>query len=206
MNFTTRKIVSHERLRKWKIPVNEDLPEIEDLRNCNRRNTREVAERAIGLSKVYLTSQNVPHSELDKSLREFDSQYLTPKEIEFILGNRGQTTIVQASWSIEALHTLLWSLSFFDEMTVPTTLCDVNKTIGIVRSNGLEGFFKDSLLRDQEQVLDQCDFIYRCHWAIVEMELLGVETKLVSDVVVERHRALNWLVQGVQWDDISLDT
>ena len=81
------------------------------------------------------------------------------------------------------------------------------------------GFLADSSVKELlgkarplsvEQLLDEADIIYRCHWAVVEADHHGQEPpgNLYPDVVYERHYALNWLLRFMnqEWDDVSTDT
>ena len=64
-------------------------------------------------------------------------------------------------------------------------------------------------LRDIEEILDEADLIYRYDWACVDarMKQLDAPAGLNSSVVVERHGALNWLIQrDGDWDDPDVNT
>lgn len=205
MGFSTRKIKSHAQLKQWRVRINLDLPEIETVETSFRRSQVEVAERAIGLAKVYLTSQNAPHSVLDATLDPLDIAFLTYAEKAFVQNGEG-LSVNAASWRVESLWTLLWALGWNDELSPPFDLCDVNLAIGRIRSKGITEFIAESRLRDQEELLDYCDLIYRAHWAVVDSSLTNLAVPLDPGVVKERSWALNWLVQDTEWDEVSLDT
>jgi len=57
--------------------------------------------------------------------------------------------------------------------------------------------------------LDQADLIYRYNWACVDARINNRNIdNLDSGVVLERHRALNWLINYMNqdWDSFSTDT
>ena len=74
----------------------------------------------------------------------------------------------------------------------------------------LSKFIENAKLRDQEEIFDQADLIYRYHWAVRNNNLKGIETpgNLDKSVIMERHHALNWLIDlnKTDWDDIVTDT
>ncbi len=65
-------------------------------------------------------------------------------------------------------------------------------------------------MRRKSEILDQADLILRFHWACREAQINGEQTPggLNDDVVIERHRALNWLIRYMDrdWDDVTTDT
>ncbi len=60
------------------------------------------------------------------------------------------------------------------------------------------------------EVLDEADLIYRYHWAARDARLKGRQPPagLNLDVIQERHKALNWLIDydRAEWDDVTTDT
>jgi hypothetical protein len=71
-----------------------------------------------------------------------------------------------------------------------------------------DAFMSKVKLREIEEILDQADLIYRYDWACVDARLKQQQApaNLNSSVVVERHGALNWLIQAdSDWDypDVS---
>jgi hypothetical protein len=69
-------------------------------------------------------------------------------------------------------------------------------------------FRKKAHPRPLEQVVAACDLAYYLHWAIRQAELSGKQPpgNLKSYVVVERRRALEWLLSKEDWDEVPLDT
>ncbi|WP_083821056.1 DUF4272 domain-containing protein [Acetonema longum] len=59
-------------------------------------------------------------------------------------------------------------------------------------------------------MLDQADLIYRYDWACVDARIKKKPAPggLNDEVVVERHRALNWLVcyMDQEWDCVATNT
>ena len=64
-------------------------------------------------------------------------------------------------------------------------------------------------LRDIEELLDEADLIYRYDWACVDARLKHQQAPagLNASVVLERHGALNWLIQrDGDWDHPDVNT
>lgn len=64
-------------------------------------------------------------------------------------------------------------------------------------------------MRPTSEIMDMLDLYYNYHWACVDRRI-NPETKcgeLDEEVVMERRKALEWLVcKDKDWDSISLDT
>ena len=55
-------------------------------------------------------------------------------------------------------------------------------------------------------MLDLADLIYRYDWYCVDCESKGLEPSINSEVVIERHRAINWLLTNEEWDNVEINT
>lgn len=65
-----------------------------------------------------------------------------------------------------------------------------------------------SRLRPVDELASACDTAYCLHWAVRQSELEGKRPPdaLKPYVVIERRRALEWLLGDEPWDALSLDT
>lgn len=63
-------------------------------------------------------------------------------------------------------------------------------------------------VRPLHEIVEACDLAYCLDWSIRQQLLLSkqVPVKIVPFIVIERRRALDWLVEASDWDDVSLDT
>lgn len=208
-----RKARTEEFLSSVGVPLNLGLPRVEDDSEVKLRDVLGVASRSIvlyGMSAVgFGAKSEMAVSWLkDQSLWDFAS----PNEKIFLtVENPSQQQIVEASWRVESLWTLLWSMGRIDSLEFPTTTCDVNKVQDLmpVPDSDCENFLASSRLRSLHEVLDQVDLIYRIHWAVRDAQLTGqtIPGSINPSVVYERHYALNWLVcYADQWDDVTTDT
>ena len=207
-----RKFRSEQILSKYDVPINKNLPYIEDEHEALVRSKEEIAKRAIALLTVAVKANGVNQEDIDGIVETYDLEsVLSPNEVKFINDESpSEYDKAQFSWRYEAAWVLLWALGYVEELSYPRTICDVNAAIAFVDQRSTEQFISDSKLRPINEILDETDLIYRYHWAVVDARINGrpIPSEINSSVVLERHYALNWLVgyMGQEWDDVSTDT
>ena len=106
---------------------------------------------------------------------------------------------------------LLWALGLVEELSWPDKVCDVAHCVSLlVNVNAdADALVQDSMLRSPAEILEQLDLHLRLHWLLRDAELHGKPAPDVSrGVVMERHHALNWLInfEGAPWDTVSTAT
>ena len=208
-------------LRSKGIPVIEHLPAIEESREVTLRAVDEVARRAIALCIVAVRGECVGAGDMTPGeigdlqnmiTARFDADgFFTPNEMKFLLDDTKDLHVAtQFSWRYECLNVMLWALGFVDELTFPSNICDVAGIVHIIQQHEtFADFLSSATIRGKEEILDQADLIYRYNWACVDARINGREMNFVSpSVVLERHHALNWLINYCEqpWDDVSTDT
>ena len=207
-----RKERSIEILKAEQVPFIDHLPVIENESESTRRTTEEVALRAMALCVVSAKGEGLEQEIVNKLIEDFQlADAFTPKEKKFIADpNPDDVTKTQFVWRYEGYWVLLWALGYVDQLERPDQICDVGTAISFLRDNGRDGFLKKAKLRPQSELLDAADLIYRYDWAVVDARVKGSDppANLDGGVVMERHYALNWLIQNgnPEWDDISTDT
>jgi len=215
-----RKDESIKMLKKNKIKVFEELPVIENYEEAKIRTKEEIVKRAVALCLVSNYASEIGRGAEVKKVQEFFSNiinqynaatFFTNNENEFM--NRKTTTqqeMINFSWRWECYNVLLWALGFFDDLGMPNKVCDVGKIANIlVDNNTYEVFERNSKVREKEEILDEADLIYRYDWACVDARINGKKIdNLEPGVVLERHRALNWLINYMDqdWDNVTTDT
>ena len=205
----TRQVIQSDR-----IPFNKHLPGVEPENEAKIRTPREIAQRLIGLTVVAAIAQGAPKQRIKDRLLALDVRtVLTPDELAFFDSESpSDRERAKFSWSIEAAATLLWALGIGpNEQGRPIAECDVQAVYDHVVNAGLDGLVANSKPRSKAEILDALDLIYCYHWAVVDEVQINnrpVPGGLNPGVVVERHRALNWLVNymDADWDDVSTDT
>ena len=117
--------------------------------------------------------------------------------------------MVDFSWRFENLLVLEWALGFLDKLEFPGSVCDVTEVFNVMNQFGsLRDIVRKAYVRSLDEILDEADFIYRLDWACVDahMNNLGAPTGVDSGVVLERHKALNWLISHEEWDEVDIST
>jgi hypothetical protein len=172
----------------------------------------QVVNRALALCFIGLKSEGLS----PERLAEIDQAYhitphLSPAERAYVTAmHPTEQQRLNAIWRYESLHVLLWALGYIDALDYPDKGCDVAYDVAIIHDLSAAQFRQRAALRSKKEVLDQADLILRLDWACTEARLAKqpMPGNLSSDIIMERHHTLNWLITyGDQaWDDVSTDT
>lgn len=195
------------------------LPLIEPASEVKLRKASVVAERVLCLVVVAAkASGDVDDAEMLGWARgESFWEQLSARETEFLADDDpDENARVHMSWQIEAALPLLWALGaplevgMMLESQAPQVVLDRIPQLG----DPTQEFVNSAALRPVDRILDECDLIYRVHWAARNEQLGGKPTPegWEYDVIMERHKALNWLTcygdedgEG-DWDSVGTDT
>jgi hypothetical protein len=208
-----RKARSEARLKAEGVPVASTLPVIETEAEAKVRAKDAVVDRAVALLIVAVKAEGLEQPEVVRVTDRFGaSTFFTPKEKAFIASTSPDDTArAQFGWRYECVSVLVWALGFTPELSRPDKIVDAGKLATLVmKDKGPKKFRDEARLRAPKELLDEADLIYRYDWACVDARASGKDPPRGVDceIVVERHRALNWLIgyQGQEWDDVSTDT
>ncbi|MDR2874521.1 MAG: DUF4272 domain-containing protein [Methylobacillus sp.] len=205
-----RKAWAEELLTERGIRVNPHLPCVESEAEITLRSPREVAERLLALTLVAVKGEGLEHDNMLQIVADYNAMDLfSPKERAFIENpDPDMNDRVQFSWRYEAAWVMFWALKFVDSpLDFAENICDVPLLCATVRDTAdlaING------MQSANDILNETDLIYRCHWAVRQASLDGEPPPegLNPGVVMERHQALNWLVRydDADWDDVGTDT
>lgn len=216
-----RKNRTMELLKNQGINVMDGLPVIVGDEHVFIRSKEEIVKRAIASCIIAMYSADLAG---DEDIREYKKFYkriieqfgaedfFTEKEKNFMYNdNPDKVECVQFAWQYECYWVFLWALSYVDELDFPDEICDVKTVIECLKYAGsYENFYNKAVVREKEEILDQADIIYRHDWACVNARINNYSAPggLNDEVVVERHRALNWLInyEDLHWDYVRTDT
>ena len=214
-----RKDESILQLKQHSIAYIDWLPVIESAEDVQERNAEDIAKRAIACLWVIQVACDLNNDQYDEETQTFVFDVLgkmqvldalTEKEKTILNREASPQDIINMVWKYEAYWVLLWALGIVDTLNYPDDIVDCDVAIQIVVScDTFEAFMAKVQLRDIEEILDQADLIYRYDWACVDARVkqLDAPANLNSSVVVERHGALNWLVQtDSDWDHPDVST
>ena len=174
------------------------------------RSAAEITSRILAMNAVAATAYGFEKAKAISWLKqEALTDLLSETERQFIFEGTGQPSRFQVH--VEGMWALAWSMGVVNEMNFAKD-CD-NRFVTILpnikQSQSSAEFRKKVKPRPLDQVVAACDLAYCLHWAIRQAELSGNRPpgNLKNYVVVERRRALEWLLSGdTAWDDGSLDT
>jgi hypothetical protein len=207
-----RKAASIRLLQARNIPTIDHLPPLDPDEDLSTRPVLDVFHRMRGNFLYFMRGNfalhDVPFAEFRERLDRLQAwDHLSPNERRVVDSpTPTEQQIIQTSWALEAVFALQWSLGLVSDLPWPTALCDMQDTVDIMKATTT----CDNLtLRPLSDLLDQMDVHYRLHWACRESMLHGDEPpgELNESVILERRRALEWLVYPDRpWDDVDLST
>ncbi len=208
-----RKVRSEARLGAEGVKVGSWLPVIETEGEAKPRGRDEVVDRAFALMIVAVKGGGMDEPEVERATARFGAaSFFSPKEKAFVFdGHPPDAERLQFAWRYEGLAVLEWALGFERELGRPAEPVDPTRLVArMIEGDGPKVFRERARLRSVKELLDEDDLIFRYDWACVDARGRGgpAPSGVSCDVVVERHRALNWLVgyESQAWDDVSTDT
>lgn len=202
------KLQSISLLKAMGVPVLHELPVLDVRKGYFIRNSVDIANRAISLCIVASKALGMDHEEAIASVQGCEvSNCLTKRESLFI-AKRSPTKkeVIHFSWSIESYWLLLWALQFVPSLDAPKFMCDPELASSFLRDSGATQFRKDASPRSPLEIIQIADLYYRYHWAVVEEPKKVDELDISPSIVIERDRALTWLLSDSDWDEVQLDT
>lgn len=218
-NPEQRKQESILKLKTKAIPYIDWLPHIESSDDVIQRSAEHIAKRAIACLLMIQVACDLDRDQFDQETEDFIvdllnkfevADELTVKEKNILNRSAAQQDIVNMIWKYEAYWVLLWALGTVDELKYPDEIADCDFAIEVVsRCRSLQEFMQQVRLRDIEEILDEADLIYRYDWACVDARLKqqNAPANLNASIVLERHGALNWLIQAdADWDNPDVST
>lgn len=216
-----RKEKSEKLLAIKGIPYNKNLPAIEDESEVRIRSNEEIGKRAVALAvaalraECRLTGITVEEEkELTENVIEIynGKSFFSPQEKSYMENNNpSEHDSIQFIWRYESMWIMLWALGYVEKLEYPNKICDVIHAANIINmSLDLNEFISRGNKKSKEEILDEADLIYRYNWACVDAKINRREIPGGMDdgIVVERHKALNWLINYMEdeWDDVGTDT
>ena len=205
-----RKAATAALLAARAIIVPDTLPPLVCEDELALRSRDEAVDRARALLLVALRADSVAAGEampVDMLLSKMPlaDDALSPLEQDFLqLENPGKEDCAPFIWRYESLLVLEWALGLVEQLPYPDAPCDSAAVVATLIA------MRGPRLRPAAEILDALDLHYRLHWHVRQSRLkLGVEAAGVdADVVMERHRTLNWLVRfgHAPWDEVDTPT
>ena len=212
-----RKNRNNEYIMSQGIVCNTNLGLVEPSCYVKLKSLDEICIRAIVSFITIQIACDINHNMYEESMKVFKPildkydgyKYLNEKEKRIIDGTYTTQDAIDLDWAYEALQSLLYALSFVDDIKDASQLCDCDYIISLFKDwPTIEEFKQRAKLRDIEEILDTLDLYYRYNWAINEKRINPSANigNLNPSNVIERRRGLEWLISDEDdWYDISLN-
>lgn len=184
----------------------------------NIRSVYEVGARSIILYAIILAR----YEEFDKKtlvqqwlINENLWAHVSPSEKLFLEDpDPERQAVINATWKAECIWVLCWLLKKVDLLSPPTHKIS-QKDIHFMKvtlpryGQPTHRYLEGLELRSPEEIFRELEKIYQIHWAMrnAKMRAEPPMEQFDQDVVLERHRTLNWVTNpGDEWDEITTDT
>lgn len=173
------------------------------------RSGDEVAARLLAMNAVAAVAYGFDRAKATEWLRqETLNGALTDTERRFVVDGEGFPDPFRAQ--IEGMWALAWAIQLVSEMDLAKNCDDRFAAMlpNLKRAESSVTLRASAKLRSEEEIAAACDLAYCLHWSINQAKLDGgaLPPKLKANVVIERRRALEWLLSSEEWDEVPLDT
>lgn len=136
--------------------------------------------------------------------------YVTAAEENLLLKKNSELTRKETAdlfWYTEGLWALMWVGGLLDEMRFDGP---VDHAMSILAPNlqdrDSSSLFLSMQVKSHPEIFKMLDLYYRLHWFARHGQIHGYSTEPIQvDIVMERRRALEWVLQpGKAWDEVDL--
>lgn len=189
-------------------PINEKLPLTDGYEHL--RSEKEVIDRVLVLFCIVA----VAHESSAKRAKDWLAsekllETITPMERAFLIdGDLSNRNVFRAQE--ESLWALTWALGLVPELDFANHCQPILASLfpDLIKNDDSTAFRKKCTLRPVSAILRKADLAYCLHWGLrhASLERKQLSTGVEPYVVIERRRALEWLLRDEDWDTISLDT
>ena len=202
------RAASWKEVERFGLPVNSDLPELDDDVTL-RRTKSEIENRLLCMLAIGAAAYGFPKSQAIAWLKgEHLWDELADVERKFLVASVGDSRAFKEQ--IEGMWALVWSLGLTPALdysrSCPKTF--VSMLPQLDRGDSSSGLRRETTLRGGADIRAAVDLAYCLHWAVRQGELDGGHEKppVPPYVIRERRRALEWLASDSDWYQLELDT
>jgi hypothetical protein len=187
---------------------NKNLPEIEKIEELNFRNGSTIARRILVLGYLYAISFDVKRKVIKANLNKHGLISDLSKNEQKILSKFFLTKQdkINIDWVTENIEVLGWAIGLWNDIPILKKSNEERQADNIPIHQDPSDFINNAELISKEQIYSQADLIYRLHW-IAKRDSIGELGKNSNDVYMERHKAINWIIDNeINWDNVPTDT
>lgn len=216
MDFIAIREQSVRRLRRWKLSDPGSLPLHGESDFEWVRETAAVADRCHAIAAALALVHRAPVATVRAAIDEHGlERSLGARERELLRVLEGgaetdagelQQVLVDISWREEALYALLWVLGLVEDLP-PDRMCPKDPVYERLAPGLHPGNARGDLrMRPLSEIAAMLDLYYCLHWHARKAQYHGDiwDDEIAPGVVLERRRALEWLFQDEQWEDVDL--
>ena len=196
--------------------MTDDFDESDDLNldseDWETKSPKEIRQRAVVLFALIHTGYEAKGSQTRQWLEDQGlNSAISPEEDRIFRSKiHSEKDAINATWRIEGLEALLWALGELPDMSPPSSLCDVarvQQVFSFFMSDSAD-FINKEQMRGEDEIYDQREVILEHHWKIRDAQIHGKPSPagLNRGVIQEKHYALNWILDGDEWDEVQTDT
>jgi hypothetical protein len=191
---------------KFGYTTNAQLPLLQ--KNFSIRSVSDLGSRMLCISAILWRAAGMTEEAVLAWLEQENlSDKITIKEREYLAEPEFEPTM---SARADALFALAWcgslvsGLDFWHDC--PDTLVELFPDIRT--SERAEKFRTSIAIRNAKSIIAACDLAYCIHWSVQDHMIFRrpVPGTLHPVYLVERRRALEWMIGGSDWDEVTLDT
>lgn len=130
---------------------------------------------------------------------------LSRAELQFLSGSE-RKYLLAMQMQVHSVYTLAWCVSLVSEFSVHGQMPDdlISRLPDLKRAEPSGPFRAKLALRPTQEMLIQLDLAYWA-WRDARLSLKRMDVNK-ENLVEQRRKALEWLMTGGTWDDVSLDT
>lgn len=135
--------------------------------------------------------------------------YLTDKE-KMLVDGLAKEFLIDFHIQADALFLLLWYVGVIRNMKLVDPL--INNLVSYVPDmrvmESSANFRKRVEFQSPESLCQMADLAYLLHWSVSNARIHGekIPDKINPISLIERRRAMEWLLSDYDWDNVSLDT
>ncbi|MBQ5942237.1 DUF4272 domain-containing protein [Massilia sp. AB1] len=215
MTPAQRQAASEALLREHGIPINPQLPWIEDEHEVRLRSADELCRRLAALWGVVGTAMLRENDFFEDYFSIGDRRsWLSNDEARFLFDDEPvEEDYIRFSWRLEALYFLAWCGGLVEQIGLPRSEASAREFLHFFPEDEADPVALAAAVRVRPvgEILDWSDRLYRLHWAVRDAHLNGRPTPggIEPGVVFEWHYAVNWMTRydgEDDWDEIGTDT
>jgi hypothetical protein len=202
-------------LRAHEIACSENLPCLYEDSRAQVKSLGEIRNRAAACFVAIQIACDIQNGRYEDSKAYFapllDSGIrglLNEKELRVVDNCGTPQDALDVAWTYECYWTLCWYLGLVEDIRDASDICDCSKAVSLFNVFLTPDAFQQRCQpRSVAELLDLEDLYFRCHWAVAERQVnpnAGIGD-LNPSVVVERRRALEWLLsEEADWNALTL--